>query len=95
MNKEDIAVDSIVTYLEPGMYLIAACLPRLRSLCSRLHASLSSSLASLRARRQYLPSPDLPGDVSSPTSDDQPHTNIKVAGQGDLDSPPRNMDAVA
>lgn len=45
------AVDMIVSYLEPGMYLIAACLPRLKALENELHNSISTLLDSLRSRR--------------------------------------------
>ncbi|KAJ4298933.1 hypothetical protein N0V90_004176 [Kalmusia sp. IMI 367209] len=46
------AVTTIVSIVEPGMYLIAACLPSMRVLVRELHASLSSGLSSFRERRR-------------------------------------------
>ncbi|OAL46275.1 hypothetical protein IQ07DRAFT_201792 [Pyrenochaeta sp. DS3sAY3a] len=46
------AVTTIVSIVEPGMYLIAACLPSMRVLIRELHTPLSSFLSSFRERRQ-------------------------------------------
>jgi hypothetical protein len=45
------AVTTIVSIVEPGMYLIAACLPSMRVLIRELHTPLSSFLSSYRERR--------------------------------------------
>lgn len=46
------AVTTIVSIVEPGMYLIAACLPSMRVLVRELHTPLSSILSSFRERRR-------------------------------------------
>lgn len=51
-STKSIAIDNIVSYVEPGMYLIAACLPSMRVLVRELHTTLSSGLSSFRERRR-------------------------------------------
>lgn len=73
------------------MYLIAACLPRLRPLITRLHTRLSASLLSLLGRYN-----GLNDDSTSVTQGWQgrssghrrlaPRIDIKLTGQGDFDS---------
>ncbi|KAL8786598.1 MAG: hypothetical protein Q9195_008155 [Heterodermia aff. obscurata] len=81
-STRSIAGEVIVSYVEPGMYLIAACLPRLRPLIICLHATLRVSFSSLLGRR-YGSDDSLP----SPTSGRQaPHIDMKLTGQGNLTS---------
>ena len=73
------------------MYLIAACLPRLRPLITRLHTRLSASFSSLLGRYH-----GLNDNSSSETQGWQgrssghrrlaPRIDIKLTGQGDFDS---------
>lgn len=73
------------------MYLIAACLPRLRPLITRLHTRLSASLSSLLGRYN-----GLNDNSSSVTRGWQglslghgrlaPRIDIKLTGQGNFDS---------
>ena len=100
MSTESIAIDVIVSYLEPGMYLIAACLPRLRALVSRLTATLSASLSSLLAARRRGASgeahligmsppkedPDCDSARSRRSERNAPRVDIKLTGQGNLES---------
>ena len=64
------------------MYLIAACLPRLRALISRLHATVSASFSSLLGRHYGSNNPQ-----PSATSERQvPRIDMKLTGQGVLTS---------
>ncbi len=73
------------------MYLIAACLPRLRPLITRLHTRLSASFSSLLGRYH-----GLNDNSSSVTQGWQgrssghrrlaPRIDIKLTGQGNFDS---------
>ena len=73
------------------MYLIAACLPRLRPLIIRLHTRLSASFSSLLDRyygsNDPLPS-STPGreGLSSGNRRLAPRVDVKLTGQGNLDS---------
>ncbi|CAL8578664.1 hypothetical protein XPA_004431 [Xanthoria parietina] len=90
-TTKSIAGNVIASYVEPGMYLIAACLPRLRPLITRLHTRLSASLLSLLGRYN-----GLNDDSTSVTQGWQgrssghrrlaPRIDIKLTGQGDFDS---------
>ena len=73
------------------MYIIAACLPRLRPIIILLHTRLSASFSSLLER--YYESHD---PSQSPTAEHQglrskkqrlaPRIDVKLTGQGNLDS---------
>ena len=73
------------------MYLIAACLPGLRPLIIRLHASLSASFSSLlelyhgSSDPSSSPSPKIPG-LSPRNRHLAPKIDVKLTGQGNLDS---------
>lgn len=47
-----VAVCEICTYLEPGMYLIAACLPSLRTLVGEICTHVGSGISSFRERHR-------------------------------------------
>lgn len=73
------------------MYLIAACLPRLRPLIIRLHTRLSASFSALLGR--YYGSDDplasrTPGhqELSWEIRRLAPRIDVKLTGQGNLDS---------
>ena len=73
------------------MYLIAACLPRLRPLIIRLHSNLSASLLSLMGR-YYKSGDPLPSATSAPQELNAesprraPRIDVKLTGKGKLDS---------
>ena len=73
------------------MYLIAACLPRLRPLIILLHTRLTLSFSSLLRRylRSDNPSPSLtPGHEGQSSKNRRlaPRIDVKLTGQGNLDS---------
>ena len=79
------------------MYLIAACLPRLRPLVARLHATLASSFSSLRGKRQesdgFSPSPHRGrGQLSSEHIRLVPRVDVPLTGQGNLRTLAREFD---
>lgn len=93
VTAESIAVETILSYLEPGMYLIAACLPSLRIVIMQVKTILSESVESLRGwhrslgrsvrSREALPSQE--------SRDSELHRlrhkiDIDLTGQGNLDS---------
>ena len=64
------------------MYLIAACLPRLRPLIIRLHAAASASFSSLLGRHYGSNDPRPSTDLGGQT----PRIDMKLTGQGNLTS---------
>ncbi|KAL9054066.1 MAG: hypothetical protein Q9162_004395 [Coniocarpon cinnabarinum] len=85
-----IAYEVITTYLECGMYLIAACLPSLRPLIVRCHSMLSSSFGSILQRYRHYGAADADG---SPSADEGSHEakarqriDVKLTGIGDCDT---------
>ena len=72
------------------MYLIAACLPRLRPLIIRLSTTLSASFSSLLRRHYGSNDPLASPTAGRPTfSQDQrqaPRIDMKLTGQGKLTS---------
>ena len=64
------------------MYLIAACLPRLRPLIVRLHTTVSESFSSLLGRHYGSNNPQ-PSGSSEPQV---PRIDMKLTGQGNLTS---------
>ncbi|KAL9083889.1 MAG: hypothetical protein Q9159_005505 [Coniocarpon cinnabarinum] len=84
-----IALDMVVTYIECGMYLIAACLPSLRIVCVQLQKIISSSVNSLwHRRRASRSSNDSGGEGSDGFSDKMPADKVfvKLTGIGKLDT---------
>ena len=73
------------------MYLIAACVPRLRLLVVRLHTRLSTSFSSLLGRYQGSNDP-IPSSATGRqglSSDNRrlaPRIDVKLTGRGNLDS---------
>ena len=87
-----IAVNVIVTYIECGMYLIAACLPSLRIIFVQLQKVLSTTVTSLLQRRRAYPSHEGVGANSDESlakaSDKMPVDKVfvKLTGIGNLDT---------
>lgn len=90
-----IAQDVIISYVEPGMYLIAACLPSLRSLIKQLNTTLNDSIASLvhwgRSFSRGASGGDLEGSpdrANSPPKKEStvPKIDVKLTDQGALTS---------
>lgn len=82
------------------MYLVAACLPRLRSLLSQLHALFSTSVYPILARsrdvKEMSPSADsLQGRAGWTHRSRAPHLDMRPAGQGQLDTRPADEEEEA
>ena len=85
-----IAIDVIVTYVECGMYLIAACLPRMASLVNELHTNINKLREYLRKRRQSTNSataalahaPD--GQPRIPDKNEVVGIGVQMSGNGNL-----------
>lgn len=90
-TNKSMAIDQIVSYVEPGMYLIAACLPSMRVLVRELHTTLSSGLSSFRERRRGSSGKDSGRSDSEGTplgSADKrrvvPKVDMKLTGMGNI-----------
>lgn len=73
------------------MYLIAACLSRLRPLIIKLHTTLSASFSSLLARRYGSDDPSPSSNSPRQGVDNEkgrlvPRIDVNLTGQGNLDS---------
>ncbi|KAL9051355.1 MAG: hypothetical protein Q9162_006057 [Coniocarpon cinnabarinum] len=85
-----IANGMIVTYVECGMYLIAACLPSLRIVVVRIHGGIKSKISHMVHRYHSKKSS---GISSSPADHEncdsslgQKHVDVKLTGAGNLDT---------
>lgn len=91
-STQSIATKGIMTTMECGMYLIAACLPSLRVLIRELHGSITSGLSSFRRRRSSADkgSGDSNSDGSPLNSVEKrgyaPKVNMKLTGLGNMQS---------
>ena len=83
---------NIVTYLECGMYLIAACLPSLRVFVVHIHRILSDGFSSLmQKRRTYTGSSSRRGRRSWNKSS-AAKIDVKLTGAGNLDTLVRDIE---
>lgn len=89
-TTKSIAQETIATYVESGMYLIAACLPSMRVLVREVHTTFSSGLSSFRERRRGSASKDSGrSDSETPlgSADKRrvvPKVDMKLTGMGNI-----------
>ncbi|KAL9051573.1 MAG: hypothetical protein Q9162_005928 [Coniocarpon cinnabarinum] len=97
ISTKSVALDVIVTYIECGMYLIAACLPSLRAMLAQLHSFLSTNFYSFMQKRfAYLPGDNNGQDRLAGASDKMPADGVfvKLTGIGNLDTLARQGEAI-
>ena len=95
---ESIAIETILSYVEPGMYLIAACLPSLRIVITQVKSFVGDSVESLRGWHRSLGRSARSRDAS-PSQDSELRRlrhkiDINLTGQGNLESLARAGDTM-
>ena len=90
----------MVSYVEPGMYLIAACLPFLRPLFLQPHRVVSSGISRISSfgQRRYASGDDVSGSPEGGHGGRMPESlkpvDVKLTGIGNVQSLIRAGDAI-